>query len=423
MKKIISYLQNKDYLFQIHLYIALAFSIPLFDRLVAFIIIIITTQWVFSKNWKHRYALLKQEKWRKILLSYCLFYLVYLIGLLYSTNLDYAFFDLGTKLSLLIFPLIFATTDIQVFNSKRLLLISYAYLAGCILITGIMLVFALLNFSKTNSPRVFYYDELSIFQHPSYLSMYLDFAVSLILYLLLRTTHLISAFIRNFLVFFIVYFFAIVMLLASKAGIISLLIILTISIFSIIIYRKDYVIGLLFLIVLPFSFVGAYYVFPYSFQRLNVVSEVVSGKQQSSPASSDGTADRILIWESSLELIQEQSIFGVGTGDVKDALLKKYEENGIVNALNRKLNAHNQYLQTAITLGLPGIIILLSGLVFAFILAVRRQNLLLLLFSVVVSFNFLVESMLERQAGVVFYSFLNALLLFLVLSEPRNDAD
>jgi O-antigen ligase len=154
-----------------------------------------------------------------------------------------------------------------------------------------------------------------------------------------------------------------------------------------------------------------------------VVSDVVSGKQQSSPASSDGTADRILIWESSLELIQEQSIFGVGTGDVKDALLKKYEENGIVNALNRKLNAHNQYLQTAITLGLPGIIILLSGLVFAFILAVRRQNLLLLLFSVVVSFNFLVESMLERQAGVVFYSFLNALLLFLVLSEPRNDAD
>ncbi len=423
MNRIVAYIRNEDYKFQVHLYVLLAFSIPLFDRLVAVIITCISLQWILSRNWKQRFELLRSQVWRRVLASYSLFYLLYVLGLMYSSNLDYAFFDLGTKLSLLLFPLIFATTDLRVFTPGRMLLVSYAYLAGCILITLIMLVVALLEFRETNSPKVFYYDELSIFQHPSYLSMYLDFAVSLVLFILLRAGHLITGVIRNLLVLSIIYFFAIVMLLASKAGIISLLIILAISIFSIIVYRKEYVVGLLFLFILPFTFIGAYYAFPYSFQRLSSANEVVTGNRPLNRASTDGTAERVLIWQSSLEIIRDKGIFGVGTGDVKDALLTKYAENGITNALNLRLNAHNQYLQTTITLGIPGIILLLAGLLYTLIKAIQRQNLLLLLFTVVVSFNFMVESMLERQAGVVFYSFLNALLLFMVLSESNPVAE
>lgn len=423
MARVLSYLKNQDYQFQVHLYVLLAFSIPLFDRLVALIITGICLQWILCRNWKQRIDLLRNEVWRRVLASYSLFYLLYVLGLSWSANLDYAFFDLGTKLSLFLFPLIFATTDLRVFTPKRLLMVSYAYLAGCILITLVMLGVALMEFRETNSPKVFYYDELSIFQHPSYLSMYLDFAVSLILFILLRAGHLVTGLIRNLLVLAIIYFFAIVMLLASKAGIISLLIILAISIFSIIVYRKEYVIGLLFLFILPFTFIGAYYAFPYSFQRLSSANEVVTGKQPLNRTSSDGTAERVLIWQSSLEIIRDKGILGVGTGDVKDALLTKYAENGITNALNLRLNAHNQYLQTTITLGIPGILMLLSGLLFALVKAIQRQNLLLLLFTVVVSFNFMVESMLERQAGVVFYSFLNALLLFMVLSESGSSEE
>lgn len=415
MKSLLLYLQNKDYRLQTHMFIALVFTIPLFDRVVALIISLITVQWLLCKNWKKRFTLLKAEKWRWILLFYSFLYIIYLLGLIYSSNFSYATFDLGLKLSLLIFPLIFATTVRDVFNTKRLLSICYAYIAGCILITLVMLIAAFFNFTRTNSTQVFYYNALSIFQHPSYLSMYLDFAVSIILVILLKVGNQISKPFRNLLVFLVLYFLAIIMLLSSKAGIICLLLVLTLSIISIIIYRKDYLIGLLFLFILPFTFLGAFYIFPYSLDRLDDIEQAMNEKHIIDPSSQSTNDERLMVWASSLELIRENPVIGVGTGDVKDELLRKYKENGVTTALNRKLNAHNQYLQTTITLGLPGIIVFLSGLALAFILSVRRHNLLLFLFIVVISFNFLVESMLERQAGVVFYSFFNSFLVFLVL--------
>lgn len=163
---------------------------------------------------------------------------------------------------------------------------------------------------------------------------------------------------------------------------------------------------------LPFSFVGAYYLFPDTFYRVAIAKDILYGKVPIDLKSDDGTNERILIWRSSLEIVDENPVFGVGTGDVKDVLLKKYEENHITAAAVKRLNAHNQYLQTCIALGGVGLLILILCLIFPAIYAIRNHDLLYFLFLMLIFLNLLFESMFERQAGIVFYSFFNALLFF-----------
>jgi O-antigen ligase len=76
------------------------------------------------------------------------------------------------------------------------------------------------------------------------------------------------------------------------------------------------------------------------------------------------------------------------------------------------LNAHNQYLQTYIALGIPGILLLMILLAFPGWIAFRRIHFVYFCFLAVFAFNILVESMLEVQAGVIYYAFFNALFFF-----------
>jgi len=77
-----------------------------------------------------------------------------------------------------------------------------------------------------------------------------------------------------------------------------------------------------------------------------------------------------------------------------------------------RLNAHNQYLQTYIALGIPGALLLILMLVLPGWLAVRRIHFIYFSFLAVFAFNILVESMLEVQAGVIYYAFFNSLFFF-----------
>ncbi|MHC1706081.1 MAG: O-antigen ligase family protein [Bacteroidales bacterium] len=393
-----------------YLSLALAFAIPVLDRLVVFIIIALVLNWLAEGRFKQRFSLLVREKKSLYLLSFSVLYFIYCLGLIYSQNLSYAWFDIQVKLSLLIFPLIFATADTDVFDGKKIFELFQAFILGCILISVFMLVHAFLNYTQTNSRLEFYYVHLSAFQHPSYFSMNLNFAVVLIIITLVRQWNSMLLRTRVLLIFLIPYFFLFIFLLSSKAGILCLFFILFVSLFSLMIYKKEYIIFTLFLFMLPFSFVGAYYLFPDTFYRMAVAKDILYGKVPIDLKSDDGTNERILIWKSSLEIVKENPALGVGTGDVKDALLQKYEENHITAAITKRLNAHNQYLQTCIALGLIGLLVLLLCLLLPAISAIKNHDLLYFLFLMLVFLNLLFESMLERQAGVVFYSFFNALL-------------
>ena len=83
---------------------------------------------------------------------------------------------------------------------------------------------------------------------------------------------------------------------------------------------------------------------------------------------------------------------------------------GMKTAYDEKLNTHNQYLQTTIALGMVGFIILVLSLLAPLVQAIKKRNQLYVLFLLLFIINILVESMLETQAGVIFFAFFNSLI-------------
>ena len=77
------------------------------------------------------------------------------------------------------------------------------------------------------------------------------------------------------------------------------------------------------------------------------------------------------------------------------------------------LNAHNQYLEVFLGTGLIGLLIFISILTYMIYLFKLKRNLLFGLYISIILIFFLFESILNRIAGVTFFSLFTFLLLYL----------
>jgi len=403
------------------LFVLLAFFIPTYSPAIPFIIGLLVLLWIIEFDFRKKLKRLRERHNRLYLLSFASLYLFYLIGILYSSNLNYAVFDLEVKLSLLIFPIIFSTIKKEVFTVSNFEKILIVFIVGCFVGTVISLVDAFIIFSDNNQFSEFYYIELSFFHHPGYFAMYLNFSIVIIINILLKKG--ISKYNRKqtlLLILLIIYFSLFVIMLSSKAGIMGLFILFFITVAHVIVIEKQFVAGLFLVVIIFGLFYAAFNIFPYSLLRIVEAKQVVENVENIENNASDGSAGRILIWENSVEIIKRNFLVGVGTGDVKDCLIDKYKENNIKKALQLRSNAHNQFLQTFITLGIIGFLILSLSLILPAYYTFRHKHFLYLLFLIIVSINFLVESMLETQAGVVFYAFFNSIMFFMLIKESNT---
>jgi O-antigen ligase len=147
----------------------------------------------------------------------------------------------------------------------------------------------------------------------------------------------------------------------------------------------------------------------------------------------NGITQRIFLWGHAKEIIKQHPVIGVGTGDVNAALDEQYknllESNkdfppSMVRAIKsfslNKFNAHNQFLQTAMAIGLLGLIVFLINIGISISHAYREKQYLFLSFLALFVLSCFSESLLERQWGIVFFSFLNSLFVFNYSSPPEN---
>jgi hypothetical protein len=95
---------------------------------------------------------------------------------------------------------------------------------------------------------------------------------------------------------------------------------------------------------------------------------------------------------------------------VKDELLKTYAKRGYVEPLKKKLNAHDQYLNTGVALGLGGMLLLVLMVIVPTVYAFGQGDVMLASFLLLNALNWTVESMLEVQAGTIFFAFFAWLL-------------
>ena len=113
---------------------------------------------------------------------------------------------------------------------------------------------------------------------------------------------------------------------------------------------------------------------------------------------------RIVVWNFSSKIIAEHPM-GVGTGDVKDHLFREYRAHGYDLFAEKELNPHNQFFQTGIAIGLGGVVLLFLVLLGPIILNLRNIDPSFVAFVTLTFITCLFESYLERQVGIIFFSF------------------
>lgn len=115
---------------------------------------------------------------------------------------------------------------------------------------------------------------------------------------------------------------------------------------------------------------------------------------------SGSTAGRLQAWRASSAVLLGAP-FGVGTGDVTDALCDTYRAQSAEYALKKRMNPHSVWLQMAVSHGWFGLIIMLVWWLGTLRLAFRNGHVLLLVWSIGWMLNGTIESLLELQQGVV----------------------
>ena len=396
----------------------LCFFIPINNVIAKFFIGFMVINWIVEMRLIAKARRIFQERKRIHILLFVVFYLLYLVGLLYSHNMVYGEFDITVKLTLGIFPLLFATFEPEIFRIIRIRYLFFAFVAGCIFAALLCTFNALTWYQATGNPKYLYYSYLSVLHHTSYFAMFLNFAVILVLAWFRENMFTISRGKLIGITLLLLYFTFMIVHISSKMGMITLFVIY--MMYAVLnLSRKRERKATLYPIFLAVVMVIMMLISPDTMLRLNRTANAMENIEMVKPDAEESTAERILIWKSSFNIFREHPLFGVGTGEVKDALLAEYKEQGITAAFTQRLDAHNQYIQTTLSLGLVGLLTLLAMLAWPGILAFKRQDYIYLFFIILFGMNILVESMFENQAGVVFYAFFNA-LLFWFLPGKKN---
>lgn len=285
-----------------------------------------------------------------------------------------------------------------------------------------MLIRAMLTYVNTGVSHFSYQEFSDHIMHPSYLSLYYVVGVMLLFHGALLQQISVS---RKAIAAVIVLFFCIIVfMLASKTGMISLIMVFLFYVGYAVVRFRRYVVAAVALVILIGGFFIALQLFPALNARLSAMTEVMSSSKPVNPAETESNRVRLLIWQADMELISEHPLWGTGTGDVQDDLMRKYDEKGMTGAHEKKLNAHSQYFQTGIALGITGIVSLVAVFLSAFFWGIRKRFGFVVLFTAILVFNFIPESMLQLQAGTVFIGFFYSLVLFAadqrVLSPPDS---
>jgi O-antigen ligase len=154
-------------------------------------------------------------------------------------------------------------------------------------------------------------------------------------------------------------------------------------------------------------------------ERFTELTQLNYNVQAESIHDFSGLTIRLAEWEGVLVALQGDWLIGHGTGAGKSALMMAYESMGFKVGLEYSYNAHNQFLETALSNGFLGVIMLLLLFVGAFYQARKQQNWLAMWFLIFFFFCIQTESMLIRHRGALFF----ALYLSLTMLAGRFSAE
>lgn len=381
-----------------------AFSIPILKLGLQIPILILIVVWAFTPKQN-----LKKVIWPILVFSGI--YIFHAIGLLSSINLDAGLTDMVQKLSLLLFPIIVGTA--QPMDREDYRNTMGAFVLGTIAATVIGFISSWIMFRDTGDIEAFYMSDFSPFHHPSYLAMYMNMAIFILIY---NTYKRELSRGMEFLYWLGAIFLAISLVFpASKMGLLTFVVLVMSMVFVASKLKMLFSRQSLFLVLTSVFFVLFYINDPVAKSRvdraISVTKERAEKDVDPERSQTESNTARLLVWGVALDEIQDNPL-GVGTGDTQDILVEEYKKRGYNDIAAKGLNPHNTYLELALEVGVIALIWFVFSLIFPVRMILIDQNWIYGFFILNVSLNFMVESMLEGQSGVVFFAFFNAVFFF-----------
>ncbi|MBL0051380.1 MAG: hypothetical protein IPP29_07655 [Bacteroidetes bacterium] len=110
--------------------------------------------------------------------------------------------------------------------------------------------------------------------------------------------------------------------------------------------------------------------------------------------------------------LETQFTFGVGTGDNKIAFENYYNTTNSKLGQQWRLRSHNQYMAIAVSFGMVGLALFIFALLYPVIKLSAHRHFIFLVFFCISLLSFFNEDTLETQAGITFFIFFYAVILW-----------
>lgn len=127
--------------------------------------------------------------------------------------------------------------------------------------------------------------------------------------------------------------------------------------------------------------------------------------------NSSSLVQRFEYWRTSLLLIKQHPLIGVGTGDLPSAFDQQYIKMNSDLAPQYRLRSHNQYLSITVGFGIIGFIWFMFALIYPGIKSRKFNNYFYLIFWVIFMVSMLTEDTIENQEGVTYFALFTAMLI------------
>lgn len=382
----------------------LAGSIPFFQNAAPIIILLLLVNVLTNKDWQ------KNVNWNRTVLLLVVFFALHVLGLFWTENQSFGWFDVQIKLSFLLLPVVFSLN--KPFEKNEFNQILSGYVIGCVFAILLGTITASYNyFVGKNEFFDLYKANISPSLHIGYFAMYMNFAIVILIYKLYLAGENLFSRINVIRIFLLVLFSVAIFFSTSRNGFVVLVAVLSsILVFSIIVRRK-WMLGTLLILVSWVVLSSVLKDYKNSTSDYHGFKQVVTAveKKEVRKAEWESSSVRILVWRTAISIVKDAPLLGTGTGDIKDELVKRYKENDYKYPYERKYNAHNQFLQTAGALGIPAATLLLIMILSPVFKSWKRIHFLAVFLSIIVGVGCMTESVLEVQAGVIFYAFFASL--------------
>lgn len=405
---------------------ALLASPFLMPKALLVLMILLMVVWIYEGQWDKKWLFLKKQPY---FLALPLLFLVYGLGLLYTENLTYGFQKIETRLSLFILPIVLPTLIHAHWQKNKekyaMGFIGAASLGSLIcIVRGIFFYFqeksALGNGYVIDAPvgynYVFSSHLTGFIMHPGYYAVFVLMAIFMLVNLWLSNR---KKFLNIWSLLVALVLMTLVFLSYAKAALLVLLVLCGILGIQVAVrFKKLIYLGYSALLAI-FVLLVFYFFVPNTQERIQAIIDV-QNERTLDPTSTESTQARVHAWMAAKATLSKSTWIGFGTGDGNDQLFKTYAERGYTGALSVELNAHNEYFQTGLALGLLGILFLITPLIWSVLRAIRTRNFMLGSWAIAAILVFLFESYLNTLAGALFFSLFFTILALMNFSE--NDA-